>query len=183
MGQKYLELSDKLIDFIHNQHMFFVGTADIDGFVNISPKGLDSLKVISRQQIVWLNLTGSGNETAAHIQNTPRMTVMFASYEGQPMILRLYGSAKVIHKNDKQWDELYALFDDYVGARQIFQMHIELVQTSCGMAVPLYDYKQQRDQLIKSFERRGEQGTKDYWAKKNQLSLDGKNTNIVAKNI
>ncbi len=123
-----------------------------------------------KKQVAWLNLTGSGNETSAHIQNFPRMT------------LRLYGNASVIHKNDNQWAELYKLFDDYIGARQIFLMDIEMVQTSCGMAVPLYEFKGGRGQLIDSFKRRGQERTKAYWKQKNQISIDGKETNILTKN-
>lgn len=183
MGQKYLQLSEKLIDFIQQQQMYFVGTAPKDGPVNISPKGLDTFKIINKKSVMWLNLTGSGNETSAHIQAFSRMTIMFIAYQGNPMILRLYGKARVIHKLDDEWQESYSHFDDYIGARQIFVLDIELVQTSCGMAVPLFDYKQQRDQLVKSFVRKGEEATKSYWVEKNQLSIDGLTTNIVEKNI
>jgi len=183
MGQKYFELSKKLIDFIEKQPMYFVGTADIDGRVNISPKGLDSLRVVNNKQVVWLNLTGSGNETSVHVQRLPRMTLMFTAFDGSPMILRLYGTAKIVHKNHQKWANLYKMFNDYIGARQIFIMDIELVQTSCGMAVPLFDYKGQRDQLINSFNRRGVEGTKKYWKEKNTLSIDGKETHIIDKNL
>ena len=98
MGQRYSELSDKHVEFIAQQKLFFVGTATADSRVNISPKGMDSFRVINNKRVVWLNVTGSGNETAAHVQVTPRMTVMFCAFEGAPLILRLYGTAKVIHK-------------------------------------------------------------------------------------
>jgi len=182
MGQKYINLSNKHIQFIKNQHVFFVGTADVKGRVNISPKGLDSLRVISDTQIVWLNLTGSANETSAHIQYFPRMTLMFIALNDNPMILRVYGQASVVHKNDTKWKELYALFDDFTGARQIFDLNIELVHVSCGTAVPLYEYIGQRNQLLKSFNRRKDEGTQKYWALKNQYSLDGKPTHIMDKN-
>jgi len=182
MGQKYTKLSNKLIEFINSQHMFFVGTADIDGRVSISPKGLDSLKILNEKQLVWLNLTGSGNETAAHIQHYPRMTMMFTSFVGMPLVLRVYGSAKVFHKNDAEWEEFSPLFQNYTGARQFFVLDIDMVQTSCGTGVPYYDFKGEREQLINSFERRGEEGTKKYWADKNQLSIDGKATHILQKN-
>ncbi len=183
MGQQYSQLFDKLTHFIKQQQIFFVGTADIDGRVNISPKGLDTFRIINHKQVVWLNLTGSGNETSAHIQSFPRMTLMFNAYIGNPMILRLYGTASVIHQNDEQWDGFYGLFDEYIGARQIFLMDIEMVQTSCGMAVPLYDYQQQRVQLIESASRKGKEGMKTYWKEKNQTSIDDKQTNIVEKNL
>ena len=91
MGQQYTEISDKLIKFITEQKIFFVGTATADSKVNISPKGMDALRVLNSNRVIWLNVTGSGNETSAHIQEHPRMTVMFAAFENSPMILRLYG--------------------------------------------------------------------------------------------
>jgi len=119
MGQRYTEITEKLKQFIEEQKIFFVGTATAKSRVNISPKGMDSLRVLGKNRIVWLNVTGSGNETSAHIQEDHRMTVMFAAFEGKPMILRLYGNANVIHKNDAEWSELYSLFNPLPGARQI----------------------------------------------------------------
>lgn len=182
MGQRYTEISDKLKQFIEDQKIFFVGTATADSRVNISPKGMDSLRVIDKNRVVWLNVTGSGNETSAHVQEHPRMTIMFAAFEGNPMILRLYGKAKVIHKNDAQWNEWLALFDPIPGARQIFDLSVDLVQTSCGMAVPFFDYVEQREQLKDWAIKKGEQGLTEYWQEKNQLSLDGKPTHIKSKN-
>lgn len=100
MGKQYETLSERLIEFIEQQKIFFVGTATQDSRVNISPKGMDSLRVLNNSRVLWLNVTGSGNETAAHVQIDPRMTIMFCAFEGPPLILRLYGTAKVIHKND-----------------------------------------------------------------------------------
>ncbi|MBL4712477.1 MAG: pyridoxamine 5'-phosphate oxidase family protein [Gammaproteobacteria bacterium] len=178
MGKLYSEVSDQHQLFIEAQKLFFVGTATADSRVNISPKGMDSLRVLGGRRVIWLNVTGSGNETAAHIQESDRMTIMFASFEGDPKILRLYGHAKVIHKNDSQWDELYSLLSDVVGARQIFDMTIDMVQTSCGMGVPFFDFVEERDQLNNWAERKGEAGIKEYWLEKNQTSLDSKPTHI-----
>ncbi|MEP5569779.1 MAG: pyridoxamine 5'-phosphate oxidase family protein [Halioglobus sp.] len=183
MGQQYSELSDKLVGFIEQQKIFFVGTATADSKVNVSPKGMDSLKVMDNKRVIWLNVTGSGNETAAHIHEQPRMTIMFAAFDGTPMILRLYGQARAIHQNDQEWEDLIARFDPVPGARQIFDLTIEMVQTSCGMAVPLFDYREDRDQLKNWASKKGEQGVKDYWEEKNQFSLDGKPTHIVDKNL
>ena len=183
MGQQYSSIPEKLIDFIQQQKLFFVGTATADSRVNISPKGMDSLRVINTNRVVWLNVTGSGNETAAHIQQSPRMTIMFAAFEGAPLILRLYGKANVIHKNDQEWDDLYRLFKDTPGARQLFDLEIDLVQSSCGMAVPFFDYKEERDQLKNWSLKKGETGIEEYWQKKNQTSIDGLSTNIVEKNL
>jgi len=110
------------------------------------------------------------------------MTMMFAAFEGKPMILRLYGKAKVVHKNDPEWEELFSLFKPIAGARQIFDLTVDLVQTSCGMAVPFFDYAEEREQLKNWAIKQGEEGLKEYWQKNNQKSLDGKATNIMRKN-
>jgi len=182
MGKQFDEISDKLKDFILEQKIFFVGTATADSRVNVSPKGMDSFKVINKNKIVWLNVTGSSNETSAHVQELPRMTIMFASFVGKPMILRLFGTAKVIHKKDDSWDEMYSLFNPLAGARQIFEMDVDLVQTSCGMSIPFYEYSEQREELSSWAEKQGEESIKEYWEKNNQVSLDGKPTHIMSKN-
>lgn len=182
MGQQYTEISDKLVSFVEQQKIFFVGTATSDSKVNISPKGMDSLRVLDSKRIIWLNVTGSGNETSAHVQQQPRMTLMFVAFDGNPMILRVYGQAQVVHMNDPEWAQLISRFEPVPGARQIFDLKIEMVQTSCGMAVPFFDYQQDREQLRDWASNKGEEGVKAYWHEKNQLSLDGKPTNIVDKN-
>ncbi|MEM6696800.1 MAG: pyridoxamine 5'-phosphate oxidase family protein [Bacteroidota bacterium] len=181
MAKQFDHINIKLQTFIEAQKMFFIGTADVDGRVNVSPKGLDSLKVLSPNRVIWLNLTGSGNETAAHILQKNRMTIMFCAFEGKPLILRLYGQAKIIHESDTIWEELIAHFPSYSGARQIFDVEIDLVQTSCGFAVPLYAFEGHRDQLNKWSAKKGEKGIKQYWQKKNTVSIDGKETDIEAK--
>jgi hypothetical protein len=182
MAKQYESLSEKHISFIAEQKIFFVGTATVDSRVNISPKGMDSFRVLDRNRIAWQNLTGSGNETAAHVQLLPRMTIMFCSFEGAPQILRLYGKAKAVHKSDAEWGELYGLFEPLPGTRQIFDMHIEMVQTSCGMAVPLYSYESDRDELLNWAAKQGEVGIAKYWRDKNQQSIDGIQTGVVEKN-
>src|ERR1035437_5452887 len=107
MAKQYQALSERLIEFISEQKVFFVGTATTDSRVNISPKGMDSLRVLNNDRVIWLNVTGSGNETSAHVQKDPRMTIMFCAFEGPPLILRLYGTARVIHKSDDDWQELF----------------------------------------------------------------------------
>lgn len=179
MAQRYAEISAKLKRFIAEQKIFFVATATADGRINLSPKGTDSLRVLDSKRVVWLNLTGSGNETAAHVQQNPRMTIMFAAFEGSPMILRLYGAAKVVHRYDKSWDKMSSLLPPIPGARQIFDLSVDLVQTSCGMAVPFFDYAGEREQLLRWAQNKGEQGIRAYWEKKNQISLDGSPTRIL----
>ncbi|ODN67022.1 pyridoxamine 5'-phosphate oxidase family protein [Methylophaga muralis] len=183
MAQQFDSLSDRLIEFILQQHLFFVATATADSRVNVSPKGMDSLRVLNSNRVIWLNVTGSGNETAAHIEKNPRMTLMFCAFEGKPLILRLYGQARAVHHKDPEWQSLYGLFDALPGARQIFILDIDLVQTSCGMAVPYLDYVGERELLNNWAERKGEIGIKDYWREKNQFTVDGLETEIVTKNI
>lgn len=178
MGERFKALTAEHIEFIGQQKLFFVGTAGEDSLINVSPKGMDSFRVLSHSQIMWLNLTGSGNETAAHVLENGRMTVMFCSFEKQPVIMRLYGSARVIHTRDKGWNDLITQFPDYQGARQIFVQDISLVQTSCGFAVPYFDYKADRPTLDKWALNKGQQGIKQYWKDKNTRSLDGKPTGI-----
>jgi len=173
LGKKFPELEDKQIEFINQQHMFFVATATGDSRINLSPKGMDSFIVINKNRVVWLNVTGSGNETAAHMQDNDRMTIMFCAFEGRPKILRLYGHAKTIHTDEKSWHELYALFDPLPGARQIFDMHVDLVHTSCGFGVPLYDFVGQREMLNTWALKKEASGMAEYWQQKNSMSLDG----------
>jgi hypothetical protein len=179
MGKLYEAIADRERDFIARQQMFFVATAAPDSRVNLSPKGMDSLRVLSSNRVIWLNLTGSGNETAAHLLEDDRITLMFCAFEGDAQILRLYGHARAIHRHDPQWDELSAHFSGIPGARQVIDVSVDLVQTSCGFGVPLYDYQGQRDGLFRWAEKKGEQGVRQYWEEKNALSLDGRPTGVV----
>ncbi len=182
MGQRFNELSEKHIQFISEQKIFFVGTAAAAGRVNVSPKGMDSLRVLGNSRVAWLNVTGSGNETSAHVQQDPRMTVMFCAFEGKPLILRIYGSAKAVHKRDPEWNDLFPLFKPLPGARQIFDITIDLVQSSCGMAVPYFSYVGDRELLTDWAVNKGDEGLKQYWEQKNRVSLDGIFTHISEKN-
>jgi len=181
MAQRHPELSDTHIQFIARQKLYFVGTAAADGRVNVSPKGMDTLRVLGNKRVAWLNLTGSGNETAAHIQALPRMSLMFCAFEGDPLILRLYGTARVVHPQDACWHELFPSFMPLPGARQIFDMDVDLVQTSCGFGVPYYTYAGERSQLLDWAAKRGDAGLKQYWADRNRTSLDGLPTHILDK--
>lgn len=183
MGKHYDGLSEQHIEFISQQKIFFVGTATADSRVNISPKGMNALRVLSNNRVAWLNVTGSGNETSAHIQCCPRMTLMFCAFDGPPLILRLYGNEKVIHRNDVEWDSLFSMFDPLPRARQIFELSVDLVQSSCGMAVPEYAYLGDRELLNDWAITKGENGLKQYWEDKNQLSLDDIPTHIMAKSV
>lgn len=179
MSKLYKRITPKLQQFIEDQKIFFVATATADSRINLSPKGMDSLRVVNKNRVIWLNVTGSGNETAAHVQENPRMTLMFTAFEDNPMILRLYGEAKAIHTEDTEWQLLSPLFPLIPGARQIFDLKVDLVQTSCGMAVPLYDYVGEREHLNTWAAKKGQEGLREYWEEKNSISLDGKPTHFA----
>lgn len=185
MGIETNQLTSTFTGFIERQKVFFVATAAADGRVNMSPKGLDSLQVINNQQIVWLSVTGSGNETAAHIQQSPRMTLMFCAFEGDHLTLRVYGTARVVHPRDAEWDDLYCLFPDYAGARNIFKLNIDLVTTSCGSGVPEMSIVRTRAEsdLVPWYEKMGQSGVEKFWHKKNLTSLDGMPTGIFEDTV
>ncbi len=181
MGKLYTQLNGELTEFIRRQKIFFVGTAAADGRVNVSPKGLDTLSVLTEDRVVWLNLTGSSNETAAHLRENDRITLMFCAFEGDPLILRLYGHARTFHPHDAEWDSLITLFPAIPGARQLIDVSVDLVQTSCGFGVPFFEFKAEREQLEKWAEKKGPEGVRQYWVEKNRMSLDGRPTGIIAE--
>lgn len=178
MAKQFDRIDDRLRAFIEEQHIFFVGSAAPGGRVNVSPKGMDSLRVMGPNRILWLNLTGSGNETAGHLLQANRMTLMWCSFTKRPVILRAYGTARAVHPRDADWAELLAEFPAHPGARQIFDMDVELMQTSCGYAVPFMDYAGERDTLVKWTEDKGEDGIRAYWDEKNTQTIDGAPTGI-----
>jgi hypothetical protein len=178
MGKRFDGLSEDHRAFIAAQHMFFVATAARDGRVNVSPKGMDSLRVLTPNRILWLNATGSGNETAPHLADSPRITLMWCSFTTRPMILRAYGTARALHRADPDWPALAALLPDLPGVRQIVDFAIDLVQTSCGYAVPFMASTVDRPVLRDWALGKGEAGLRDYWATRNDRSLDGVPTGI-----
>jgi hypothetical protein len=179
MGKQLDFITPELRSFIESQKVFFVGTAAAEGTVNVSPKGTDSFRVIDENSIVWMNLTGSGNETAAHLLKNDRMTIMFCAFEGKPMILRLYGNASIFHERDQQFHDYSKLFDENIGARQIIKMKVNIVQTSCGYAVPFMDFKEERTTLNDWSRKQGKERIKEYWKNKNTISIDGFETKIL----
>ena len=174
-------LNPKLTEFIEAQQLFFIATAGAEGRVNLPPKGLDSLRVKGPNTVVWLNLTGSGNETAAHVLENRRMTIMFCSFDKQPLILRLYGQARMISRGDAEFETMLTEFGEYTGARQVFELTIDLVQTSCGYAVPYYEYAGERETLTKWSNNKGRDGILDYQDQNNRTSLDQKPTGLPLK--
>ena len=181
MAKRYEHLEQQHIEFINQQHIFFVATAGAEGSINLSPKGMDSLRVLDSNRVAWLNYTGSGNETSVHVQENGRMTIMFCSFEKEPMIIRLYGQAQVIHPRDPDWQATSALFPEYIASRQFFILDIDLVQTSCGFSVPFFEYTGERELLVELSEKKGKQGIEAFWQERNQISLDGLETNIINK--
>jgi hypothetical protein len=176
---KFLEsLNDDLADFIRRQPMFFVATAAKQSRVNLSPKGLDTLRILDERTVAYLDITGSGNETAAHILNEGRMTIMFCSFDNKPLILRLYGRGEVVRPGEAKWDELFSHFSAAPGQRQIIVLHIESLQTSCGYGVPKMELVETRNDLIAWTTRKGEDGLVEYRAKKNHTSIDGLPTGL-----
>lgn len=179
MAEQFADLSDELRAWVEAQHVFFVATAARDGKVNLSPKGQDSLVIPDANTVLWLNLTGSGNESAAHVRDVNRMTLMWCAFEGPPRILRVYGHVDVIHPRDPEWTHCTELLSPPLGARQYFRLHIDLVQTSCGYAVPRMTYEEDRTVLTHWAEKRGAEGIETYWSDRNQVSLDGHPTGIT----
>lgn len=175
-------LNRSLKAFIERQKVFFVATAAPEGRVNLSPKGADSLRIINDTHIRWLNLSGSGNETAGHLRQSDRMTLMFCAFEGDALILRVYGHATVLHPRDTGWKDALRDFPDMAGSRQIFDLRIDLVQTSCGTGVPRMAFEADRvdDELLPFFAEMGPDGVADYWRRKNALTLDGVPTGVLA---
>ena len=178
MATQFDCISPEMDAFIKEQKIFFVATAMEKGKVNLSPKGMDSLRIISPNKVIWLNLTGSGNETAAHLLKSSRITVMFCSFDTKPLILRLYGTAQAYHPSDKQWDDYIHLFPTHAGSRQLVDIKIDMVQTSCGFAVPFMDYTGERNTLEVWANKKGENELKKYKKEKNSISLDGFETGI-----
>ena len=178
MAKLFDLITEELQKFIINQKIFFVGTAPLSsvGHVNLSSKGLESFRILSPHRVGYLDVTGSGNETSAHLQENGRITLMFCAFQEPACILRLYGQGQTILPGSPEWDSLYPLFPPLAGTRQIIIADIERVQTSCGFGVPLYEYQGQRDTLVNWASRKGEEGVKEYQQKKNLMSIDGLST-------
>ncbi|MBX2980300.1 MAG: pyridoxamine 5'-phosphate oxidase family protein [Flavobacteriales bacterium] len=170
-------LDERLMAFIRAQHIFFTGSAPANGRVNISPKGLNSFRILSPSQVGYLDLTGSGNETAAHLLENGRMTFMFCAFEGPPLILRLYGKGRSVQKQHPEWPALRAHFGPPVpGERQLIICDINSVQTSCGYGVPELGFRSDRSQLLDWAERKGPEAVDAYRMEKNRSSIDGAST-------
>jgi hypothetical protein len=175
MARTYDGIDDDLREFIESQHVFFVATAPsgAGGHVNVSPKGLDTFRVVDDHTVAWLDLTGSGVETLAHLRDNGRITIMFCAFDGPPRIVRLHGHGVALPLGDPDAVSLLAGLPDYPGKRSIVRVAVERVSTSCGYAVPRLDYQGDRPTLVQWAERKGPDGIAAYQAEKNASSLDG----------
>ena len=174
MAKFYTELDDTLRRFILAQKLFFTASAPgHGGRVNLSPKGLDTFRILDDRTVAYLDLTGSGIETAAHVADNGRLTIMFCSFDHKPLILRLYGTGRAVRPGDAGWEALYAQFDPVPGERQVIVLAIESAQTSCGFGVPLYEFVGHRETLLSYAEKLGPEKLAEYRREKNRQSIDG----------
>lgn len=175
MAQQFTAIEGRHRTFIEAQKMFFVASAASAGRVNVSPKGMSTFRVLGPNAVAYLDCTGSGSETRAHLIASPdrRLTIMFCPFDGDPLILRLYGQGTSEMRGTPDYARDIAHFDEMPGARQIVRLDVDLVQTSCGMGVPLYDWREDRQSLVAYWVRQGADGLKRYWQKKNVASIDG----------
>lgn len=176
MGKTYEEIDERLIEWINQQQMFFVATAPLsaDGLVNLSPKGLDdTFQILDSHTVAYLDLTGSGVETIAHLKENGRITILFCAFNGAPNLLRLYGQGEAIEPHHPDFNSLLARFPVYSGIRSIIRVSVDRIADACGFGVPLYTYEGQRDTLLKYAETKGPEGMAQYRQENNSLSLDG----------
>jgi len=175
MGKTYDGIDERMATFLRAQHVFFVGTAPGggDGHVNVSPKGLDTFRILDPTTVAYLDLTGSGVETIAHLRDNGRITLLFCAFEGPPRIVRLYGRGEVLRPGDADFADLAAQFPALPGMRSVIRVRLDRISDSCGYAVPRYRYAGERDQLIDWAERKGDDGIVDYQQDRNARSIDG----------
>ncbi len=183
MGKLNDSITPAHCEFIKKQHIFFVSTAPLSkkGRINLSPKGLDCFSVLSENKVAYMDLISSGNETSAHTLENGRITIMFCSFEGPPNILRLYGNGFTVLPGTKEWKIYAPHFKLYPSTRQIIVANIDLVQTSCGFGVPLFDYTGERNIHFEWAEKKGKEGLREYVLEKNMKSLDGLPTDLGIK--
>lgn len=182
MAKQFARIEDAHRKFIARQHIFFTASAAEGTRVNVSPRSTEALRLLDDLTAIYLDRTGSGNETAAHLLADGRLTIMFCAFDGPPVILRLYGQGRMIRRNSPEYLSLLAEHyggEEPLGARQIIRLDIDLVQTSCGYAVPLYDYRAERPNLDRWAQAKGQEGLDAYWREKNLTSMDGLPTGLL----
>jgi hypothetical protein len=175
MGKIYDEITPQLAEWIGRQHIFFVATAPLatDGLVNCSPKGMDTFRILGPAEVAYLDLTGSGIETVAHLQENGRIVFMFCAFEGAPRIVRLHGTGKVLPLDTPEYRALRPQFPHLTGARAIVRARLTRIGDSCGFAVPRYDFLEEREVFVQLSESKGESGLREYRDQNNANSLDG----------
>lgn len=180
MGRLFEEINDTLKEFLESSPVFFVATAPsgTGGHINVSPKGMDSFRVISPTQVAYIDMTGSGAETIAHIRDNGRITIMFTAFSGNPNIIRLYGKAEAVYLNTDEFPKLLKAFDKtrvskLPGIRSIIKVDIERISDSCGFGVPLMDFVGNRDEMANWATKQGDEKLQKYRAEKNATSIDG----------
>ncbi|MEJ2131934.1 MAG: pyridoxamine 5'-phosphate oxidase family protein [Gammaproteobacteria bacterium] len=175
MAKLFEEIDDTLAAFIRDQKVFFIATAPLaaEGHVNLSPKGLDTLRILDPHTVAYLDLTGSGVETISHLKENGRFVMMFCAFEGRPKILRLHGRGAVLERGDAEFDELLPLFPSMPGARAIIKLSVERVADSCGWGVPKLEFKGERDQLPRYASQIGDEGLRDGQLEANMAGIDG----------
>jgi len=175
MGKVYPAIEGPIAEWIAAQKVFFVASAPLSGsgHVNLSPKGLDTLRILDPHSVVYLDLVGSGAETAAHLRENGRITLLFCAFEGKPKLLRLYGRGRVVEPGDPDWEALASRFPALPGRRAVIHVDVERIADSCGFGVPLYRFEGERPQLVEWAERKGEAGLRSYLREHNARSIDG----------
>jgi hypothetical protein len=175
VGKVYDEITSELADWLSQQRMFFVATAPLaaDGLLNCSPKGMDTFRILGPLEVAYLDLTGSGIETVAHLRVYGRIVFTFCAFEGPPKIVRLHGVGEAITSSTPDYAKLAAVFPDYPGARSIIRARLTRISDSCGYAVPRFEYAAERDTLVRWAQTKGPEGLAQYRREKNIRSLEG----------
>jgi Pyridoxamine 5'-phosphate oxidase len=175
LGKNYSEIDERLSKFIQDQHVFFVATAplDSDGCVNLSPKGLDSFRILDPKTVAYLDFVGSGVETIAHLKENSRIVLMFCAFQGPPNIVRIHGRGRVVEPQAAEFAGLAAQFLAYDSTRSIIVVEVTRISDSCGYGVPLLKYEGERAQLFAWAQKKGPEGLKAYKQEKNRRSVDG----------
>ena len=172
MASVHASITPPVADWIGRQHLFFVATAPLsgDGHVNVSPKGLDTLRILDDMTVAYIDLTGSGAETVAHVRENGRITLMWSAFEGPPRIVRVHGRGEVVEPDDPR---IAGRFEEIPGARAVIVVHADRISDSCGYSVPTYTFDGHRSKLVEWAAHRGPEGLAAYRAEKNATSIDG----------
>jgi hypothetical protein len=173
MAKVHDGIDDVLAGWIAEQPVFFVATAPVEGHINLSPRGLDCLSVLGPRKVAWVDLTGSGVETIAHLRENGRVTLMWCAFTGPPKIVRVHGHGRVCLRGTPEYDDVTARHPESISTRAVIVVDVERVSDSCGFGVPLMDLVGERDQLERWAQSKGPEGVVAYRAEKNAASLDG----------